>query len=342
MISPNGDFEERLAAELRSLQSQIEGLARAPGPKTLLRRFAECLKANYGVTKFEAARLIGKGAKLHLTRRGVRIEGLDAFDDTALEALATAFQQGQAALAELRDGHGRLQIAQHHLNLAWIHDPRSRQGTLVFWEAPSAHSPVVETRVEALVRALQRESRWLRKLDKTQAMLYRDDLTGLFNTRYLELALDNELRRAERFGGQFCLLFIDLDGFKPINDQHGHLAGSEVLRQVADVLREAVREVDLAIRYGGDEFVIVLLGASCAKGLLAAERVRRLVEAKEFQIEGSKSARLTASIGVAAYPEHGQERSVLLKMADDTMYDSKKAGKNRVTVVGRVAYTQSP
>ena len=202
-------------------------------------------------------------------------------------------------------------------------------------EPPGAGTAWPRTHLEAIVKVLQNEARWLRKLDRTQALLYRDDLTGLFNSRYLEQALDAELRRAERFGNQFCLMFIDLDGFKPINDIHGHLSGSSVLRQVADVLREAVREVDVPIRYGGDEFVVVLLGATCAKGVLAAERVRRRIEAKEFQLEGGGTARITASIGVAAYPEHGRDCKTLLKMADETMYDSKRAGKNRVSVVGR-------
>jgi diguanylate cyclase (GGDEF)-like protein len=222
------------------------------------------------------------------------------------------------------------------LSLALVEDPGSRDGTLVIWR-PGKAKDLDQATAAALcdhaVRYVQNESRWHRKLDKTQALIYRDDLTGLYNMRYLEVVLESELRRAQRFPAQFCLLFIDLDGFKAVNDDHGHLSGSSVLKQVADVLRDAVREVDVPIRYGGDEFVVVLLGASPAKGYLAAERVRRRIEQKEFQVEDGGTARLTCSIGVAAYPEHGKDRETLLKVADETMYNSKRTGKNRVTIV---------
>jgi diguanylate cyclase (GGDEF)-like protein len=233
----------------------------------------------------------------------------------------------KATLLAARDGGGGAEA------------PPPRGPVLIVWREPvlgaDADGATREALLEHATRTLQHESRWLRRLDEAQAQLYRDDLTGLFNMRYLELALDAELRRAGRFATQFSLLFLDLDGFKPINDVHGHLAGSAVLKQVADVIRDTVREIDVAIRYGGDEFVVVLLGATCAKGLLAGERLRQRLARTAFRVGGGKTAHLTASIGVAAYPEHGRDKATLLRVADATMYAAKRAGKNRVTVVGR-------
>lgn len=326
---------------LRQVQELVQAFPSATGYRSMLRRFAEGLQRIAGVKNLGFARLSGRGTKLMLKKRGVKLpDELVAMDqdEATLFALAAALRaMGDGVSVELRDGITTLTTELGSFVVALFDDPAYRDGTIVFWNANEANTHgLMGQLVEICVRQTQHEARWYRKLDKTQAMLYRDDLTHLFNMRYLELALDNELRRAERFASQFCLLFIDLDGFKPINDRHGHLSGSGVLKQVADILREAVREVDIPIRYGGDEFVIVLLGASSSKGLLVAERIRRLIEQREFRVEdGTGTARLTASIGVAAYPEHGRDRVTLLRMADETMYSSKRNGKNQVTMVAR-------
>lgn len=328
---------------LRHVQELLQAFPAATGYRSMLRRFAEAMQRIIGVKRIGFARVSGRGTKLTLKKRGVKLAAeltaLDA-DEGLLVALAAAVRSmGEGASAELRDGWTSLSTPVGDFAVALVDDPSFRDGTLTFWESTRVPAePLARQLLELVVRQLQNEARWYRKLDKTQAMLYRDDLTHLYNTRYFELAVDSELRRAERFATQFCLLFIDLDGFKPINDQHGHMSGSSVLKQVADVLRDAVREVDIPIRYGGDEFVIVLLGATSAKGLLVAERIRRLIEQKEFRLEdGSGTARVTASIGVAAYPEHGRDRATLLRMADETMYNSKRNGKNQVTIVSSPA-----
>jgi diguanylate cyclase (GGDEF)-like protein len=117
-----------------------------------------------------------------------------------------------------------------------------------------------------------------------------------------------------------------------VNDRFGHLNGSSVLRQLADVLRDGAREVDSVIRFGGDEFVVLLLGATANTGLLAGERIRRKIENARFFLDDGNHISLTASIGVAAYPEHAKTRETLLKIADEMMYYSKKQGKNRVSL----------
>ncbi|MCX6108235.1 MAG: GGDEF domain-containing protein [Proteobacteria bacterium] len=325
---------------LQDLQDTAQTLLGAPGPKALLRRFGEAMQRMFVVDRFDCLRLSGAGAKLVLKRRAVKVPNADLLSDDLVQQLTAALGGAAQPRAVWGPGCSRMEVAGQQLYVALIDDPRARSGTLVAWSepaqdvvAPASTQRLRDAQREQLVRVMQNEARWLRKLDRTQARLYRDDLTGLYNYRYLEIALEHELRRAERFQNNFCLLFLDLDGFKPINDQHGHLSGSGVLKQVAEVLREVLREVDIPIRYGGDEFVVLLLGASCAKGVLAAERVRRRIEETAFVVDGGRT-HLTASIGVAAYPEHARDMGSLLKLADETMYSSKRNGKNRVTVVG--------
>ncbi len=339
--APLSDDQATAAIDaLRLAQDAAQGFSGAPGIKALVRRFGEAVYKHFGVASLDCAKVSGKGSKLTLKRRVIAVDGTLPMTEEVLVGLGAALGASGSRLAEVREGLAHVNVEGRDLAVTLIEDAHSPEGCLVFWEsAPEAtesagRKRLNESMLEYFVKAMQSESRSLKTLDRTQAMLYKDDLTGLYNYRYLEIALDAELRRADRFQTQFCLLFLDLDGFKPINDQHGHVAGSAVLKQVADVLQDAVREVDVAIRYGGDEFVVVLLGASCAKAVLAAERVRRRIEQKEFVLDGGATARVTASIGVAAFPDHGRDRETLLKMADETMYDSKRAGKNRVTVVG--------
>lgn len=185
---------------------------------------------------------------------------------------------------------------------------------------------------DCLVQLLQNEASWYRKLDQTQALLYLDELTGLFNYRYLDVALDSELRRASRYQNSFSLLFIDLDDFKKINDCYGHLVGSAILRQFAAVLKEELREVDTIIRYGGDEYVILLLGTNTHASVMVAERIRKRIAESTFEVDDHR-VQLTCSLGVACYPEHGKSKEKLLRLADETMYQSKRRGKNLVMVV---------
>lgn len=175
------------------------------------------------------------------------------------------------------------------------------------------------------------------RLAQAEQLLHRDDLTGLYNHRFLDASLRQEIKRTQRFQTSFCILFIDLDNFKPINDEHGHMSGSGVLRQVADVLRDSLREVDTIFRYGGDEFVVVLLETTAQTGALAAERIRRRIAQHPFATEGGQVVKITCSIGVVACPEHGEDHGALLNAADVCMYKSKRTGKNQVFVAEPVA-----
>ncbi|RQW84700.1 MAG: diguanylate cyclase [Geobacter sp.] len=161
-------------------------------------------------------------------------------------------------------------------------------------------------------------------------LLYIDELTGLFNYRYLELALDRELKRAERYGSSVALLFIDLDLFKGVNDTHGHLIGSRVLGEVGALLRKSVRDVDLVIRYGGDEYTIILVETDAESAAFVAERIRATIERHGFIADEGYDIHLSACVGYACFPEDTKSKLELLEAADKAMYRGKFSGRNRV------------
>jgi two-component system cell cycle response regulator len=159
-----------------------------------------------------------------------------------------------------------------------------------------------------------------------------DGLTGLPNRRLCEAALEKEIARAKRFEEPLALIIADLDDFKSVNDRHGHPTGDEVLREFATTLGESVREIDLAARWGGEEFVVVLPGTDLAGGVKLAERVREGLERRSFVAPNGEQLSVTASFGVAAFD--GEARAAgLLAEADTALYRAKREGKDRVATV---------
>jgi diguanylate cyclase (GGDEF)-like protein len=157
-----------------------------------------------------------------------------------------------------------------------------------------------------------------------------DELTGLFNRRRFDEVLDTEVERAKRFGQSMALVLLDIDDFKQVNDTYGHQQGDVVLREVARVLRESVREIDEPARYGGEELAVVLPGTDLHGAYLLAERVRQGVEALRMPLMVAEGEiQITASLGVAALPESADDQDGLVAAADAAMYDAKRAGKNR-------------
>ncbi len=154
-----------------------------------------------------------------------------------------------------------------------------------------------------------------------------DALTGLYNRTFFFTALEKEIARSDRSGRAFCLVMLDLDDLKSVNDRHGHHAGDQVLQAVADVVRGGVRKIDVAARYGGDEFVALLPETDPTGGWVLAEKMRLTVAEQGLAgIEPSP----TVSVGVVSYPADGRSADALLMSADRAMYASKRTGKNRV------------
>lgn len=193
--------------------------------------------------------------------------------------------------------------------------------------------------INAVVSLFSHEWNWHQRLEEAHELIFKDDLTGLYNYRYFESILDQEIARSSRFNDKFSLMFIDLDNFKSVNDSYGHLTGSELLKKVAKEILNAVREIDYVIRYGGDEFVVVLLGTQLNQAYHVAERVRKFIEKYEMDVVGindvGEKVSVTASVGLSCFPDHGSSKEDLLYIADSNMYSSKEAGKNRVNFSGQ-------
>jgi diguanylate cyclase (GGDEF)-like protein/PAS domain S-box-containing protein len=162
----------------------------------------------------------------------------------------------------------------------------------------------------------------------------RDSLTGLFNRRYMEETLDREIRRAAREGYGLGLLMADVDHFKQLNDAFGHAAGDDVLRRIGRFLGAAVRGEDIACRFGGEEFVVILPKASLEDTHHRAEGLREGIKAHQSDDPDHPYATVTMSVGVAAYPQHGSSAAELLLAADSAMYLAKAQGRDRVVVAG--------
>jgi diguanylate cyclase (GGDEF)-like protein len=163
-----------------------------------------------------------------------------------------------------------------------------------------------------------------------KGLTFTDDLTGLYNQRYLEVILDRELSLAKRNDVKFSVLFLDMDHFKNVNDTHGHLIGSRLLYEVGQEIKRTLRESDITFRYGGDEFLIILAHTGLEDAVVVAERIRQQVEKKRFLAREGLDIRLTASIGVASVPDHATTKQQILKAADEALYGVKKAVRNRV------------
>jgi two-component system, cell cycle response regulator len=179
-----------------------------------------------------------------------------------------------------------------------------------------------------LTRHLGLALRNLGKFAQVEDLVYLDDLTHLFNSRYLELVLDKEFKSSLKTERPFSLLFLDLDYFKSINDTHGHVVGSKLLVEVARVLKNCVRDNDVVCRWGGDEYVTLLRGTDSGGALKVAERIRRSVENHKFLAREGYAINVTTCIGVASYPEHALEKDTLIDFADRAMYRGKKGTRN--------------
>jgi diguanylate cyclase (GGDEF)-like protein len=175
-----------------------------------------------------------------------------------------------------------------------------------------------------------------------QRQLYRliahDELTGLLTSKSFFSELRREAARAESEGRPFCVLMMDLDHFKRVNDTCGHLVGSQTLEEIGGLITRALRAGDVAARFGGEEFAAFLLDADCAQAIVAAERVRAAIEEHVFSAtrrgtasEENRTLRMTISIGVAAYPADARDPIELIELADTALYHAKQSGRNRVS-----------
>ncbi|MDQ1687195.1 MAG: hypothetical protein QOK42_170 [Frankiaceae bacterium] len=202
------------------------------------------------------------------------------------------------------------------------------QGTLLVEHALRAGSRIERRVVNAVERFGAYAALALRNavlLEQVQRLAATDGLTAIANRRTFEATLERELARAQRHAEPVSLVLLDIDHFKVLNDTYGHVAGDEVLRNVAAALACECREFDTAARYGGEEFAVILPGCSAAEALEAAERFRRIVADAPAEVP------ITASAGVATFPDHARDAEHLVRITDDALYAAKRTGRNRST-----------
>jgi diguanylate cyclase (GGDEF)-like protein len=194
------------------------------------------------------------------------------------------------------------------------------------FKEPTVH--IAATLAEGMALALANLK--LREILRSQAI--RDPLTGLFNRRYLEETLERELHRVKRLGSSLGVVMMDLDHFKEYNDTHGHEGGDAMLSAVGSLIKTHCREEDIPCRYGGEEFLLILSGASSEVTLGRAEKLRQAVKELQIQHRGRYINPTTMSLGVAVFPDQGATGEDLIRAADNALYLAKAEGRDRVVV----------
>jgi diguanylate cyclase (GGDEF)-like protein len=172
----------------------------------------------------------------------------------------------------------------------------------------------------------------LKLRDTLRSQSIRDPLTGLFNRRYMEETLERELKRAERGSTALAVIMLDLDHFKTFNDSFGHEAGDLLLRELGPLLQRTIRQADVACRYGGEEFLLVLPDAPLSAASARAEEIRAEIKRLHVTFRGHAIGAISASMGIATFPEHGRSRQALIGAADAALYRAKNAGRDQVAI----------
>jgi diguanylate cyclase (GGDEF)-like protein len=174
----------------------------------------------------------------------------------------------------------------------------------------------------------------LKLREALQRQAIRDPLTGLFNRRHMEDALEREVRRASRRVTPLCVLMLDLDNFKALNDSMGHEAGDALLRAIGEFLQSRVRAADIACRYGGEEITLILPDATLADARQRAEDLREAVKRIAVKDRGRSIGNISVSVGLASFPDHGTSSEALLRAADAALYRAKERGRDCVVSAG--------
>lgn len=170
------------------------------------------------------------------------------------------------------------------------------------------------------------------QLTRSRDLAMRDDLTKAYNRRFFETYLDEEIERSRRYGTLFSIIFLDLDDLRMVNNFYGHLSGSRTLQEVAKRILGAVRGIDKVVRFGGDEFCVILPQTDQEQAVAVANRIARAIAASPLHIDASIDVTITASFGIATYPLHAMTKDALIRQADAAMYRVKSTTKNAVGV----------
>ncbi len=274
---------------------------------------------------WKALEKTGRAIATWIARKGEPFITADIRTDRRLTATATGHR---LALAP-KTGHAVIAlplVCRGRVCGAAIGIDRRHSSTL------PAVSPAVRRQIEAALGPAAVALDNALRIARAEALSVTDDLTSLYNSRYLSQVLRRETKRATRNGRPLSLLFLDLDGFKSINDHHGHLCGSRALVEAARVIRNSARETDMIARYGGDEFALLLPDTGSDGAVMVGERIRERIAAHHFLESEGLTVRLTASVGIATLPDVATSVEALVRAADMAMYRVKAAGKNGIDI----------
>jgi diguanylate cyclase (GGDEF)-like protein len=200
----------------------------------------------------------------------------------------------------------------------------------------AARSDDAASAAAAYVRAIAPAFANLFLLDRTSDLAMRDDLTKAYNRRFFETYLEDEIERARRYGSVLSIIFLDLDDLKLVNNMHGHLIGSRTLQEVAKRILGAVRTIDKVVRFGGDEFCIILPETDEIQARAVASRVRMSLGGSPYRLAVDIEVSITASFGIATYPQHATNKDALIRQADAAMFAVKSTTKDSIGIAGPV------
>jgi diguanylate cyclase (GGDEF)-like protein len=334
--------------ELKTLSALSAAFAAADTSEAQLARNACDILTAYGIVEAALVKVSGgQGALCQLASSAA-----DPRLGTALESadpIPAGECAGEACTQQLAERAGR-----HGLSLLAVHPLVAASGTQGLFVALSSRrrrpSDMQERTLLAAVKLLamalessRDRQRAKQEQQELQQLIITDELTRLYNRRFLEEYLRVQVPLAQRRGGGLAFLAIDIDHFKRVNDSHGHDVGDQVLAGVATILRQAGRSSDLPVRVGGEEFLFVVAEHEIDGALAFAERVRAAIAAESFAIPANgASVSVTVSIGVALFGVHGVDAATLLRASDEAMYASKRAGRDRVTLSSALASLPQP
>jgi diguanylate cyclase (GGDEF)-like protein len=216
---------------------------------------------------------------------------------------------------------------------------RSRDRTLGVIELVNYRAATLTTETTAFLRVLCDYAaiaiQNVRAVERIQELTITDDCTGLYNSRHLFSVTESELERSRRFSLPFSLIFIDLDHFKRVNDLYGHLTGSRLLAEIARTIKQNVRGIDSAFRYGGDEFIVLLPQTGKDAALEVTQRLLHSLHETRYLLSEGLELRMLASFGIASYPEDGSSIQEIIGAADEMMYLVKNSSRGNIAVAQR-------